>query len=225
MIKDRPGFLPGLFLYDYQYFFATPFYRANEEDGVLAADITRCCLDMQSKEFEKPDPPQGRIPGVFESNFNFLDQSEDRIQDLRLLIQKHLVSFLAVINDSTPEDIASYRMGYHSWFHHYQRGLLQGAYAPTRILECGLLCQQRDDEPHQPHNMGDIVFYDPRGNASMFLDPTNRSMRRELSFNSFKITPRSGDLMIFPSFITHFVEPYQGELPRVTIAANYWVTT
>ena len=206
-------------------FFATPFYRANEEDGVLAADITRCCLDMQSKEFEKPDPPQGRIPGVFESNFNFLDQSEDRIQDLRLLIQKHLVSFLAVINDSTPEDIASYRMGYHSWFHITTKGGYFRAHTHPLASWSVVYCASRgDDEPHQPHNMGDIVFYDPRGNASMFLDPTNRSMRRELSFNSFKITPRSGDLMIFPSFITHFVEPYQGELPRVTIAANYWVT-
>lgn len=207
-------------------FFATPFYRANEEDGVLAADITRCCLDMQSKEFEKPDPPQGRIPGVFESNFNFLDQSKGRIQDLRLLIQKHLVSFLAVINDSSPEDIASYRMGYHSWFHITTKGGYFRAHTHPLASWSVVYCASRgDDEPHQPHNMGDIVFYDPRGNASMFLDPTNRAMRRELSFNSFKITPRSGDLMIFPSFITHFVEPYQGELPRVTIAANYWVTT
>jgi len=207
-------------------FFATPFYRVNEEDGVLAADITRCCLDMQSEEFEKPDPPQGKIPGVFESNFNFLDHSAGRIQDLGLLIQKHLVSFLAVINDSKPEDIASYRMSYHSWFHITTRGGYFRAHTHPLASWSVVYCASRgDDEPHQPHNMGDIVFYDPRANAAMFLDPTNRAMRRELSFNSFKITPRSGDLLIFPSFITHFVEPYQGEQPRVTVAANYWVNT
>lgn len=207
-------------------FFATPFYRVNEEDGVLAADITRCCLDMQSEEFEKPDPPQGKIPGVFESNFNFLDHSAGRIQDLGLLIQKHLVSFLAVINDSKPEDIASYRMSYHSWFHITTRGGYFRAHTHPLASWSVVYCASRgDDEPHQPHNMGDIVFYDPRANAAMFLDPTNRALRRELSFNSFKITPRSGDLLIFPSFITHFVEPYQGEQPRVTVAANYWVNT
>jgi len=207
-------------------FFATPFYRVNEEDGVLAADITRCCLNMQTEEFEKPDPPQGKIPGVFESNFNFLDHSSGRIQDLRLLIQKHLVSFLAVINDSKPEEIANYRMGYHSWFHITTRGGYFRAHTHPLASWSVVYCASRgDDEPHQPHNMGDIVFYDPRVNAAMFLDPTNRAMRRELSFNSFKITPRSGDLLIFPSFITHFVEPYQGEQPRVTVAANYWVNT
>lgn len=207
-------------------FFATPFYRVNEEDGVLAADITRCCLDMQTEEFEKPDPPQGKIPGVFESNFNFLDHSAGRIQDLRLLIQKHLVSFLAVINDSKPEDIANYRMGYHSWFHITTRGGYFRAHTHPLASWSVVYCASRgDDEPHQPHNMGDIVFYDPRANAAMFLDPTNRAMRRELSFHSFKITPRSGDLLIFPSFITHFVEPYQGEQPRVTVAANYWVNS
>ena len=207
-------------------FFATPFYRVNEQDGVLAADITRCCLDMQTEEFEKPDPPQGKIPGVFESNFNFLDHSAGRIQDLRLLIQKHLVSFLAVINDSKPEDIANYRMGYHSWFHITTRGGYFRAHTHPLASWSVVYCASRgEDEPHQPHNMGDIVFYDPRANAAMFLDPTNRAMRRELSFHSFKITPRSGDLLIFPSFITHFVEPYQGEQPRVTVAANYWVNS
>ncbi len=150
---------------------------------------------MQTPEFEKPDPPQGRIPGVFESNFNFLDSGQNRINDLRSLIQKHLVSFLAVINDSSPEKIAELPMAYHSWFHVTTKGGYFRAHTH------------------------------PRANASMFLDPTNRAMRRELSFNSFKITPRSGDLLIFPSFITHFVEPYQGELPRVTVAANFWATS
>ena len=180
---------------------------------------------MQSKEFEKPDPPQGRIPGVFESNFNFLDQFRGPNPGLKTPDSKAF-GFFAVINDSTPEDIASYRMGYHSWFHITTKGGYFRAHTHPLASWSVVYCASRgDDEPHQPHNMGDIVFYDPRGNASMFLDPTNRSMRRELSFNSFKITPRSGDLMIFPSFVTHFVEPYQGELPRVTIAANYWVTT
>ena len=207
-------------------FFATPFYRSNEEDGVLAADITRCCLDMQKPEFEKPDPPQGRIPGVFESNFNFLDGDQSRINDLRSLIQKHLVSFLAVINDSSPEKIAELPMAYHSWFHVTTKGGYFRAHTHPLASWSVVYCASRGDDAEQhPHNMGDIVFYDPRANASMFLDPTNRAMRRELSFNSFKITPRSGDLLIFPSFITHFVEPYQGELPRVTVAANFWATS
>ena len=125
-------------------FFATPFYRSNEEDGVLAADITRCCLDMQTPEFEKPDPPQGRIPGVFESNFNFLDSDQSRINDLRSLIQKHLVSFLAVINDSSPEKIAELPMAYHSWFHVTTKGVIFG---PTLIPSPhGAWCIARAEE-------------------------------------------------------------------------------
>ncbi|MDA0959054.1 MAG: TIGR02466 family protein [Proteobacteria bacterium] len=205
-------------------FFATPFYRATDNDELLAANVTRCCLDMKSAEFEKPDPPQGKIPGVFESNFNFLDNAQSHIQDLRTLIQKHLISFIAVVNDSDPNEIANFPMNYHSWFHITSKGGYFRAHTHPLASWSVVYCASRGDDSHkQDHNMGDIVFYDPRGNASMFLDPTNRAMRRELSFNSFKISPRHGDLLIFPSYITHFVEPYQGDLPRVTIAANYWV--
>ena len=86
-------------------------------------------------------------------------------------------------------------------------------------------CAARGDLlPDNPFNRGDIVFYDPRSNASMFLDPSNRNMRRELSFNSFKIALEDGDLLIFPSYLTHFIEPYVGESERITVAANFWTT-
>ena len=88
-----------------------------------------------------------------------------------------------------------------------------------------VFCARRGDDLHNsPGNQGDLVFYDPRTNASMFLDPANRNMRRELSFNSFKINVQDGDLLIFPSYLTHFVEPYLGEAQRITVAANFWVS-
>ena len=177
---------------------------------------------MQTEEFENRTLLRGR-PRRFESNFNFLDHSAGRIQDLRLLIQKHLVSFLAVINDSKPEDIVTteWVITHGSTSPH---GAATRAHTHPLASWSVVYCASRgDDEPHQSHNMGDIVFYDPRANAAMFLDPTNRASV-ETSFHSFKIT-LPGDLLIFPSFITHFVEPYQGEQPRVTVAANYWVNS
>ena len=57
----------------------------------------------------------------------------------------------------------------------------------------------------------------------MFLDRTNREMRREFAFSSTKLKLNYGDLVIFPSYMMHFVEPYQGETPRITVAANFWI--
>ena len=153
-------------------FFATPFYRVNEEDGVLAADITRCCLDMQTEEFEKPDPPQGKIPGVFESNFNFLDHSAGRIQDLRLLIQKHLVSFLAVINDSKPEDIAKYRIGYHSWFHITTRGGYFRAHTHPLASWSVVYCASRGTISRISRIIWGISYFTIPGKRIDVLDPT-----------------------------------------------------
>lgn len=37
---------------------------------------------------------------------------------------------------------------------------------------------------------------------------------------TFSVTPRTGLLAIFPGWLRHSVEPYQGERPRIVIAAN-----
>lgn len=107
---------------------------------------------------------------------------------------------------------------------HNKRWLFQSTYAPLSLMECRFCARRGDDLHNSPGNQGDLVFYDPRTNASMFLDPANRNMRRELSFNSFKINVQDGDLLIFPSYLTHFVEPYLGEAQRITVAANFWVS-
>jgi len=50
---------------------------------------------------------------------------------------------------------------------------------------------------------GDIVFYDPRMNANRGYDE-----RFDHHFESYRIQPTTGDLVIFPSFLYHHVNPY-----------------
>ena len=42
----------------------------------------------------------------------------------------------------------------------------------------------------------------------------------ELAPTTFTFTPRSGLLVVFPGWLRHSVEPYQGERPRIAVAAN-----
>ena len=55
----------------------------------------------------------------------------------------------------------------------------------------------------------------------MYLDPTNRHMRRDFSFDGIRFRLPPDELCIFPSYLQHSVEPYTGENPRITIAANF----
>lgn len=63
-----------------------------------------------------------------------------------------------------------------------------------------LLCQ---DSCHG----GDLVLTDPRANA-------NRGYQREFkkNFENIIITPRSGDIVIFPSFVYHHTTRFTGNL-------------
>lgn len=206
-------------------FFSTPFYRADQRTTDLSANIVRVCLDVKAQGLEKPDPPQGKIPGVFESQFDFLEYSDPFVLELKTHILRTLTGFVALVNDVPPETAAGYKWAYHSWFHVTSKGGYFRAHTHPLASWSVVYCAARGDLlPDNPFNRGDIVFYDPRSNASMFLDPSNRNMRRELSFNSFKIALEDGDLLIFPSYLTHFIEPYVGESERITVAANFWTT-
>lgn len=206
-------------------FFATPFYRADKREIGLACEIADLCLSLQEEGYEKQLPPQGKTANVFESRFDFLERPDPAVLTLKKQIFSTLAGFVAVVNDLSPEVAAGLPWSYHSWFHVTTKGGYFRAHTHPLASWSVVFCARRGDDLHNsPGNQGDLVFYDPRTNASMFLDPANRNMRRELSFNSFKINVQDGDLLIFPSYLTHFVEPYLGEAQRITVAANFWVS-
>src|SRR5574338_749073 len=67
-----------------------------------------------------------------------------------------------------------------------------------------------------PDHGGALAFRDPRAGADMVRSATN-------AFDhacTFHILPRTGMLVVFPAWLVHWVVPYQGERPRISVAAN-----
>jgi len=60
---------------------------------------------------------------------------------------------------------------------------------------------------------GKLCFVDPRrgGAAIPGLEPFS---------SQFAIEPRTGMLVVFPGYLQHFVQPYRGGRPRVSISCN-----
>lgn len=60
---------------------------------------------------------------------------------------------------------------------------------------------------------GKLTFVDPRRGGTMIPGV-------ELFPSQFAIQPRNGMLVVFPGWLQHFVQPYRGGKPRVSISCN-----
>ena len=209
---------------DLLHFWATPFYR-HRADSQQAARVTEYVLANETESRRKPDSPQRAHPGVFESSFDLLDWGSEVTAELKQLFHNHLAGVVKTANGIDDAALKNLRFHSHCWFHVTR----QGGYFPHHnhpLASWSLVyCADPGDEDAPDFESGHLVFHDPRATASMYLDTANRQMRREFSFDAVRMRPVAGDVLIFPSYIMHAVEPYAGRRPRVTVAANFWFAT
>lgn len=71
---------------------------------------------------------------------------------------------------------------------------------------------------------GDIVFLNPLGNNSWdyFYHPEREGRSPDHDF-VYKFKPKNGDLLIFPGWLSHYVEPNTSGQFRISIAGEYHV--
>lgn len=70
---------------------------------------------------------------------------------------------------------------------------------------------------HVPENSGDIVFHNPAVRSEC-VPVVERYNERYMY-----VTPESGDLLIFPPWLTHHVEPNMSQQNRITVSFNAFV--
>ncbi|MDP6183705.1 MAG: TIGR02466 family protein [Gammaproteobacteria bacterium] len=72
----------------------------------------------------------------------------------------------------------------------------------------GVCHLQVNDDPTVEHS-GNLLFIDPVPLGPQFRRPINTFVK-----------PKTGGIFLFPSYITHMVEPHHGEADRVVVAFN-----
>ena len=73
-----------------------------------------------------------------------------------------------------------------------------------------------------PENSGDLLLHDPRG-ANNFISKfeINTSGQLVSGRNYYRIKPKTGSLVLFPSYIVHSVEPNMSDEIRRSLAINF----
>ncbi len=84
---------------------------------------------------------------------------------------------------------------------------------PNANLSCVYYVDAGDAPADDPHS-GVIEFLDPRNRPGMF------ATEGSLGFDAYRVTPQSGLLLMFPAWLYHYVHPYRGSAPRISVAFN-----
>ena len=73
-----------------------------------------------------------------------------------------------------------------------------------------------------PEDSGDIVFLNPIGNNSWDFFYRAEDPRAPATHDFlYKFKPKNGDLLIFPGWLAHYVEPNNSANNRISIAGEY----
>ena len=204
--------------------FSTPLFRGKMR-GVekLNESLEQLILGLEDEKNRKSDSPQPMHSGVFESEFDFLKRSEPEVREFKDMVYGALAGFIKDVNQMNDNDMSLLKFNNHCWFHVTRNGgYFQPHNHPNASWSFCYYVSPGDAEPKDEKAAGHIVFTDPRPQASSYMDVANDNMRRDTSFSGVRIRPEASELVIFPSYLMHWVEPYIGDKPRISIAANFW---
>lgn len=71
--------------------------------------------------------------------------------------------------------------------------------------------------------MGDIVFINPCPTLSHHLSFFNLKKKTPINSETWKMTPQTGQLIVFPSWMEHYVMPNMNDKDRISIAINAFI--
>ena len=168
-------------------------------------------------------PTQVVKVAVYESSFDLFHKPDPEIQQLAQFCLQTLGFVISQMNSYSREEMAELRIFHHSWYHLTRHGGYTAQHNHPMASWSGVYCvDPGDSSPEHPNN-GALRFLEARSTASMYLDPGNAQMVSPFGFGDLAFNLQAGQLLLFPSYMSHEVAPYYGERERITVAFNAWV--
>ena len=99
------------------------------------------------------------------------------------------------------------------WANVYKRGDYIMPHSHTRAYASVVYCLEAGDPDPEDDNAGAFCFVDPRFADCCLIEPGRMT-------NPLKPTFAPGTMLLFPGEMVHFVGPYGGGRPRITMAWN-----
>ena len=173
-----------------------------EEFGQYKKSLIDYCLEKEKPNtVESNIAPSGKF-NLWESSFNFFEDDHPSVVALKLWIIKSCERYINLLNNSNYKFIIT-----DSWAHVTRE---HGYHLPH----------------YHPNSSWSGIFYIDSQPGTLgknhWLMPYNIEKKPGLEFinDSISSNAESGKLILFPSMVTHYAEPYTGVTPRIVIAFN-----
>ena len=191
--------------------FSTYIYRCENGPVHLNASLEQLAHELMQ---DPRNAIQRTNQGGWHYSSDFFARNDGLITEFRWLMEQHVQGFL---NSLRPENRKRKD-------HFLLRGWINVNHAgDSNVLHC---------HPGSfvsavyyvsvPENMkgGQIYFRDPRGPAVAMYETPGIELPWVGSGVGIPFTPAAGHLLVFPSWLEHRVEPFEGEGERISIAFN-----
>lgn len=163
-------------------------------------------------------PTMKSATGLYESNFDLFDHSNEDLQKLVDFIRRSLATAVSVANEQSHKPDAIEITFADSWYHITNEGGFHDAHVHDGCSWCGIYYLQIGDSGRKQVDAapnGGSRFYCPFSRGGAYRDFGNKYLT-----NSIDAPIQDGMLLLFPSYLLHSGLPYQGESNRIVIAFN-----
>lgn len=190
----------------YERLFATPLLRFTVDDkDALNADL----LALGSRLRADSDGVEKSNRGGWHSEGNLFDVEDPATAKLRTIAENAVLNATETIG-TVPD---KHRMKLFAWMNANPPGGFNAPHTHPGAHWSGVyyVSQPEIDEG----NSGMIEFLDPRSDLPEWRILKARSFRPKI-----KIRPQPGEIVLFPSYLVHWVYPNEADEERVSIAFN-----
>lgn len=206
--------------------FAVPIMETVMPDcGDLNARLRELFLAWEKDTGRKRSSvPTGVVKvGVYESGFDLFSNPEPEIQALRHFCLNTLGYAVSRLNRYSDKEMEGLRIHEHSWYHLTRHSGYTAQHNHSMASWSGVYCVDPGDAAPDRANSGALRFLDARGPAGMYVDSGNARLDRPFGFGALAYFLVPGQLVLFPSYLSHEVAPYFGQRERITVAFNAWI--
>jgi uncharacterized protein (TIGR02466 family) len=146
--------------------------------------------------------------------FDFFKLADPVVEEFREVMELHVQAFLNHFRPAERKKQDAFRL--EGWINLNRAG-------DSNVLHCHPGCfLSATYYVRVPPGMqgGNIVFRDPRGPAVAMYETPGIDLPWVGTGTGIPFTPATGQLIVFPSWLEHRVEPFEGDGERISVAFN-----